>query len=198
MESASTMIDRRVQKTLQSLHQALIALMLEKGYDAITVQDIIDRANVGRSTFYSHFLGKEQLLQAGLNDLHKTLLADSRAMHAQGVGEKHLPFAFSMKLFEHVHDYLAVYRAMLGEQASAIILNRMQALLADLVRYDIAKRALAAGESAIPPAAVVQFVTGALISIMSWWVDEKQSYTPAQVDQIFRQLTLPGLAFCRE
>ena len=52
--------DRRVQRTRKLLQDALMALILEKGYEAVTIQDIIDRANVGRSTFYAHFLDKQQ------------------------------------------------------------------------------------------------------------------------------------------
>ena len=56
-------VDRRIQRTRQLLEDALIALILEKGYDKITVQNIVDQANVGRSTFYSHFLDKDDLME---------------------------------------------------------------------------------------------------------------------------------------
>ena len=72
-------MDRRVQRTRDVLHQALISLMIEKGYEVITVQDIIDRANVGRSTFYAHYVGKQDLLLSGLKNLSKHLAAHQRA-----------------------------------------------------------------------------------------------------------------------
>src|SRR5262245_23066722 len=72
-------LDRRIQRTRDLLHQALISLMIEKGYEVITVQDIIDRANVGRSTFYAHYVGKQDLLVSGLKGLSKHLLAHQRA-----------------------------------------------------------------------------------------------------------------------
>src|SRR5690242_13310 len=61
--------DRRIQRTRQLLLDSLIQLILEKGYESITVQDIIDRANVGRSTFYSHFQDKEDLLLSGFESM---------------------------------------------------------------------------------------------------------------------------------
>ena len=61
--------DRRVGKTRKALKEALTDLILEKGYEAVTVQDVIDRADVGRSTFYAHFVDKDDLLMAILADL---------------------------------------------------------------------------------------------------------------------------------
>src|SRR6516164_5384579 len=75
-------MDRRIQRTHQVLHQALISLIVEKGYEVITVQDIIDRANVGRSTFYTHYVGKQDLLRAGLKHLKEHLLKHQQAARA--------------------------------------------------------------------------------------------------------------------
>ena len=63
MQTNQERVDRRVDRTVTALRKALIDLILEKHYDSITVQDIIDRANIGRSTFYTHFVGKEDLQQ---------------------------------------------------------------------------------------------------------------------------------------
>ena len=66
--------DRRVQRTRRTLREALIALILEKGYDQVTVQHIIDRADVGRSTFYAHFENKDKLLLSGFENVREMLL----------------------------------------------------------------------------------------------------------------------------
>ena len=68
-------VDRRIRRTQKSLHQVLISLVLEKDYDLITVQEILDRADVGRPTFYAHFDGKDQLLISGTHELRNTLNA---------------------------------------------------------------------------------------------------------------------------
>ena len=73
MEGESLMKDRRIVRTRKLLHESLLALMIEKGYEAVTIQHIIDRANVGRSTFYSHFLDKQDLLQSGFDQLKQQL-----------------------------------------------------------------------------------------------------------------------------
>src|SRR5688572_21995012 len=75
-------LDRRVQKTRKLLQDALVELVAEKGYEAVTIREILDRANVGRSTFYAHFQDKDQLLHSILEGLqalfeehHKRLLS---------------------------------------------------------------------------------------------------------------------------
>src|SRR6266705_7027751 len=79
--------DRRVRRTRESLHDALISLALEKNYDSITVQEILDRADVGRSTFYVHFSDKNELLISEMDNLREEL---SAAIERQrGTGERH-------------------------------------------------------------------------------------------------------------
>ena len=65
--------DRRIQRTQQLLRGALLSLIQEKGFEALSVQDIIDRANVGRATFYAHFDNKEDLLASGIEGLRASL-----------------------------------------------------------------------------------------------------------------------------
>src|SRR4030095_3323460 len=103
-------LDRRIQRTRDLLHQALISLMIEKGYEVITVQDIIDRANVGRSTFYAHYVGKQDLLLSGLKNLSKHMLAHQRAALAKEGSFREKGFGFSLAFFEHVHSHRDVYQ----------------------------------------------------------------------------------------
>ncbi len=183
------MIDRRVQKTLQALHEALIALILEKGYDATTVKDIIQRANVGRSTFYAHYVDKEHLLQGGLDQLGKLLLAQQRDASDAGPAAQHL--AFSHAIFEHAQGYKAVYKAMLGQHAGAVVADRMRKVLKRLVAEDLAKRRVIDRVKGIPLQAVIEFNVGAIMSLLAWWVDAEEEYSADQLDAIFRHLVVP-------
>src|SRR5918995_3982708 len=76
--------DRRIERTQQLLRGALRSLIQEKGFETLTVQDIIDRANVGRATFYSHFDNKDDLLVSGFEDLRASLKARQREALSQG------------------------------------------------------------------------------------------------------------------
>src|SRR5438093_4059248 len=114
-------MDRRIQRTREVLHQALISLMIEKGYEVITVQDIIDRANVGRSTFYAHYVGKQDLLLSGLKNLSKHLLAHQRAALAAKGNFRERGFGFSLPLFEHVDSKRNLYHAIVGRQSGTVV-----------------------------------------------------------------------------
>jgi AcrR family transcriptional regulator len=113
--------DRRTQKTKTSLALALKDLILEKGWDAVTVQDIIDRANVGRSTFYAHYERKEQLLVGNINFQHE--LVDP-----PGNSEDY-PMGINLAyLFHHTQEHLALVRALRGTQGCTIIVEHFTEL----------------------------------------------------------------------
>src|SRR5690349_13693927 len=97
-------IDRRTLRTRQALHQALIRLVMERGYDQVSVADIADAANVGRSTFYAHFTDKDDLLRSGIGYL-KSMLIDPSSDGSD-------PLEFSRFLTEHLHEQRKLYRAM--------------------------------------------------------------------------------------
>ena len=109
--------------------------MVEKGYGAVTVQDILDRANVGRSTFYSHFRDKEELLAYGLELLRAELAEVQRKARATGGSEP--AFAFTLALFEHVHSHRALYKAVAGHQSGVLVLREFQRMFARLVRHEL-------------------------------------------------------------
>src|SRR5690242_18084253 len=91
-------VDRRVERTRQSLQNALSELILEKGYEHVTVQDVIDRANVGRSTFYAHFEDKEQLLLSGFEPLRAEF---EDFLSGQSITQE-TPWALSLAIFQQV------------------------------------------------------------------------------------------------
>lgn len=188
------MIDRRVQKTRQTLHHALISLILEKGYEAVTVQNIIDRANVGRSTFYAHFVSKEDLLKAGLSELSKMLKESQKASLSSRRSNIDQCFGFSLAMFEHANDHKDVYRAIVGKQSGAMVINSIKEMLAELVRTDLKTLAKANVSTDIPLNAIIQFVVGAFISTLVWWIEQSPELSPSEADTIFRRLTLPAIA----
>jgi AcrR family transcriptional regulator len=186
-------VDRRVERTRALLHQALISLMIEKGYEVITVQDIIDRANVGRSTFYAHFVGKQDLLMGGLKNLKKQLMAHQRIASSLKGSFRKNGFGFSLAFFEHVDLHRSLYHAIVGRQSGTVVMSELRTLLAELVRNDMKLLPRSAGLARVPTDAVVQFVVGALMSIITWWLDERSKLSPAEAEALFRQLTLTAI-----
>jgi len=177
-------VDRRVQRTRRLLQDALVATVIEKGYEAATVQDIIDRADVGRATFYAHFADKQTLLTSRLEDLRGLLLAQQR-QSPDSLG-------FSLAMLEHARSHLAMYRAIVGHESGAFIIQRIHRTIADLAANDV--NALAAKASPQRRQLAVEFVAGAFMAVLTWWLDQGAALAPAEVDAIFRRLVLEGLA----
>src|SRR5918994_952362 len=130
-------MDRRAARTKKALHGALMSLILRKGYEAITVQDIIDEADVGRSTFYSHYTGKEDLLRSGFQTLRAELAEARRAAGARSDGRHNEPLGFSLAMFEHASEYKHIYRALLGERGVVVAVNEIRRILLEIVRKEL-------------------------------------------------------------
>jgi AcrR family transcriptional regulator len=113
------------------LREALIRLIGERGWDAITVQDVCARADVGRSTFYVHFADKEELLVSGFGDLRKHL-------REQVAVEKRKPLGFALGLFQHAREYQPVYRALLGRRTAQVVYRGFLEVVLDLLSEDVA------------------------------------------------------------
>ena len=185
--------DRRVQRTRTLLKNALLDLMLQKGYDAVTVQDIIDRANVGRSTFYAHFTDKDQLLLSGIEELR-----DSFPQHAtrnpgpEGTVEGPL-LGFSLPMLLHAQSNFRLYQALVTKGGGAMVANIGQRVLTTLVRDELAGQMPQGAASPIPLEVVVLYTVSAFMSILRWWLDNALPCSPQEVDSMFRTLILPGI-----
>jgi AcrR family transcriptional regulator len=185
--------DRRVERTHQLIRGALRSLIQEKGFEALTVQQIIDRANVGRATFYAHFDNKDDLLASGFEDLRASLKARQRDACAHGHSLEARVFAFSHELFAHANEYRDVFRAMVGKQSGATVQRFMHKLLVDLVRDDVKGAVGRTEKTAVPTEALVQFIAGALFGLLMWWLDGRMRLSVAEVDALFRTLAIPAL-----
>ena len=135
--------DRRIQKTKDLLHEALVSLIREKTYDAIVVKEILDRANVGRSTFYTHFRDKDELLVSGIHDLLRSVQSAERPSSAT----RHERIIwFSLPIFEHISHYRRTGEARIGTRGRAIIHEHLQNVLAELIADDVRKSFKAGGK----------------------------------------------------
>jgi AcrR family transcriptional regulator len=177
------------------LHQALLSLILEKGYDAISVEDICERADVGRSTFYAHFTGKDDLKRSGLEHLRRQILDKHRSASASmPAGTRSL--GFSLPMFEHARDHMHLYRALMGSKGGAIALDTIRQTLRDFVRGELASTG-SKDVTAIPRDLVVQHVVGAYMAVLTWWLDGGAKLSPERMDAFFQQLMREGIASAR-
>jgi AcrR family transcriptional regulator len=184
----ATAPDRRVRRTRTALQDALVALMTDKDYEAITVQDIIDRADVGRSTFYTHFTDKDDLLQDSFARL-RSILEQPATIEPAG----RRPLSFSLPLFRHVNDQRQLARAVFSRPGRPPILRQFDQLLAGIVRAELAALPGADPVSRIPLEALVRYVVGACLSLLEWWLTTDTATRPEDMDRIFQALVTPGI-----
>lgn len=170
--------DRRVQRTRNALRSALMALMVERGWDAIDVQALCDRADIGRSTFYQHFSNKEELLKQNFAGLRDALLAHAAA----GSGGPALGFVPG--LLEHVHEFQDVFRALIGRRSGHYVQDRFRELLAELVQADLAARSQ--NLRGWRAEARVHYLAGALFELLVWWLASNRPHRPDEVRQLFQ------------
>jgi AcrR family transcriptional regulator len=189
--------DRRIQKTQRLLHEALFSLIHEKSYDAIVVKEILDRANVGRSTFYTHFRNKDELLVSGIHDMLRSVESVSRPPSATWY-ERIL--WFSLPIFEHISHYRRSGEAKIGTRGRRIIHEHLQHVLAELMADDVRKEFQRRQEKVgqVPPDLLVQYVASTFILVLHWWVDGRSSLPPKEVNDLFRALILPTMAAAME
>ncbi len=182
--------DRRVERTRNLLRDALLALMVERGYENITVQQILDRAGVGRATFYAHFRHKEELLKSTLEKMRFGLATHWRQALAEGA---YAPgrLGFVLPFLTHLDSRRQLYRAIVGRESGTIVEREMRRMFVDLVRKDIAVHRRVPQGPALD--AVVQHIVGGLMSLVHWWMSQKVRLSPEEINRVFLQLTLPGL-----
>jgi AcrR family transcriptional regulator len=180
-------MDRRAARTRRALHGALMSLILRKGYEAITVQDIVDEADVARSTFYAHYTGKEDLLRSGFQTLRAELAEAQRA--ARGESQE-VPLGFSLAMFEHASGYTDVYRALVDGRGGVVAVNEIRRILSEIVKKELSG---VRHDETVPQEVRIEFVVGAFLTVLTWWLERRPKLTPSQVDTIFRRLVIKGI-----
>ena len=175
--------DRRIQRTRQLLLDALIALILEKGYETITVQDIIDRANVGRSTFYSHFQDKEDLLLSGFEALHEIFEGFQKQTSLETSS-----WGFTLTLFQHAEAQRPAFKALFGQQTGLVISTRLQKTLTAILKTHF-QPMFSKKRQPMPLDVFVHYLVTTFWGLLTWWLDNNAAYSGEQMNEYYRQLT---------
>ena len=187
----SRMEDRRIQKTQNLLREALVALIAEKPYDSIVVKEILDRANVGRSTFYTHFRDKEDLLVSGIHEMLGPVPSPARGpgKHRERI------LWFSLPVFEHHYRHAHAWGDRIGAKGRAILHEHLRTVLSEIIaetmEIDSQRRRPSARQ--IPPDVLSAFVASTFVVVLDWWLDKRMRMPPKEINDVFRRLTSPIL-----
>jgi AcrR family transcriptional regulator len=181
---AQQRLDRRSQRTQQTLMDALIALLAVKHYDEISINDIIDHANVGRSTFYAHYQGKDDLLKSGFERVLDMLI------HHISFGETDQDLRLdTTQLFRHAQGHYELYRTLVWGSGFDLLTKDGHE---HSVRSSRSFSPLLSGrpEPSIPLVVLSYSMAGTLLILLKWWLDNKMPYSPEYMDEIFQQLVM--------
>jgi len=163
-----------------------MSLILEVGYDSVRIQDITDRANLGRATFYLHYRDKEELLVKSLQ-----AVCDDLAEHAQKE-EKWAPIG--LVAFQHAEKNPKLYRAILDSKGTSAITRQIR----DYVIKDIfakSKEGVFPDFSGnVPMEIYANFWVGALIGLLDWWLERGMPYSAEYMANSFHQMVTSALA----
>jgi AcrR family transcriptional regulator len=171
--------DRRVRKTRQQLGEALVSLILEKGYDAISIKDITDRADVAHATFYRHYRDKDELLAQRLQEVIQEIETFTR--------EPSLQDAEGYLIFKHAEENATLYRILLSSQGTSQVRKRVkETIAANILRS--CKPLRSAQRGIIPPEAAANHIAGSMLLLIEWWLDENMPYPPHHMAKVYEQL----------
>lgn len=183
--------DRRSQRTQRILHEASMSLIQEKRYEDITVQDIIDRADVGRSTFYAHFQDKDDLMIYGFMHLMEYLT--EAVSQPGGESQRLLP---TCELLEHVQESQHLMRSMINGRGFELFMEKGQEYWSSKIAADLQARLPAGQQPTVPIPVIAQFAAGTMVTMLRWWLDKKMPYSPKEMEEILERLIMVGVEDC--
>ena len=180
--------DRRTQKTKKYLAAALVELIMEKGYEDITVQEIIDRANVGRSTFYSHYESKEQLLVGNIN-------FQQALVNTPDNEPENYPLGVNLSyLFHHTKEHLDLARAMSRTKSIDILSNHFADLCAARIYEQLKKKMSDRSDQQMARYKAEAAAAGVVRMLFKWLADDAQTPIAEMISHSMRILDTCGQA----
>jgi len=181
--------DRRVQRTRTLLQKALIELISEHRYDAVTIQDIVGRANVGRTTFYLHYSSKDDLFMS----CHEAIISEfhfgpfyPHSLSREELLSTKVPQGMTAA-YRHLKDAWARLYPVFQGKDGPLILRRMRDSSAQEIEASL-RATFAEVDSTIPLDVLANYLAGAQIALVQWWLEKRQPHTPEILAQTFHRL----------
>lgn len=185
-------MDRRQQKTRAAIFSAFTSLLAKKSYSKITVQEIIDFANVGRTTFYAHFETKDDLLKELCEELFGHIISSAMdCTHTHGLySDGNAPESVFCHLLQHLQENDNNIIGLLSCESSEIFLRFFKDSLNGLVRSQFMNQDRKANTD-IPQDFLINHISGSFVEMVFWWIKGRMKQTPADLDRYFRAVIEP-------
>ena len=193
-DKSNRKIDRRVSRTRRALRDAFFALILEKGYEAVTVEEITSRADLGRTTFYLHYRDKEDLLMESIGELVDDLVEQMSHLPMgewKGDSSGSQPSPALALPFQHVAQNVVFYRVLLRGEGTHAALQRLRQILAQAI-LELIKHFSQGDEKELNPTIPIEVflnsLAGAWVGLMSWWLEEDMPYSPEEMAIMYQRM----------
>jgi AcrR family transcriptional regulator len=192
VQTESTKEDLRVRRTRKRIQEALIELTVEKGYNRITVQDIVECAAINRSTFYRHYLDKDDLLSKYMDEVTGEIFQDDVGDEPDAQDES-APSGV-IKLLNHIGSFSEFYRIMLSADGHPLVSDRLRRKIESHIRLIIIKDAAQDMKSPFVEMQL-KYVSGAGIGAILWWVENNLPCSAEELAVWLSELTTASLSF---
>lgn len=184
-------LDPRVRRTHQALQQAILALVQEKPYETITIQEITERGDLNRATFYLHYSSKEALLADSLESHFDAVVA---RIAAEVGNRPYWEDATSAQIvFEYVAENHELYRVLLGEKGLGHVIHRILGYMSAFDEAALAQHVPPGSEPIVPLPVLAQQLAGALFALAKWWLENDMPYSPAEMAEMMRLMCARGV-----
>ena len=184
-------MDRRQRKTRAAVFEAFTELLEKKSYSRITVQEILDRADVGRTTFYAHFETKDALLNALCGELFDHIIHDALDReHTHGLyPEQEQEVSVFFHVLAHLQENDRNILRLLSGESRELFLEYFKTGMKEVVKKQFP--GVRRQDGAIPREFAVNHIAGSFIEMVCWWIEGGMRYTPRQLDDWFRRVMEP-------
>lgn len=185
--------DLRVRRTEKALRNALMTLIYRKGYDDISIQDIVDEAETSRVTFYRHYKDKAQLLAACLDDIYQELVACLEPCSLLNLHPEKPPILI---LYKYLEQNLDLYRAILNSQGGAMVQKRIRDYLMQIIQQEMLEELSfhqISPKTPIPIQLVALQVAVAELGLVLWWIENPTVYSAEYMAKVSHTLNFHGL-----
>ncbi len=174
-------LDRRKKKTRQAVYNAFIELLEKKTYSSISVQDIIDKADIGRSTFYSHFETKDDLIKVLCTEIFDHVFSEDlcgEQTHDFSKEERGLEVEITHILY-HLKDSFSYIKGLLACESGELFMQYFKTYL-----YKIFSEELIEDYGNVPKDYVLNRITCDFAETVRWWM-KNEAYTPEDISAFF-------------
>jgi AcrR family transcriptional regulator len=184
-------LDRRVERTRKLLQASLLALIVEQGFDGLRIEDITERANLRRATFYMHYKDKVELLFSALEVTFATLVEATEHYAADnGLGWKTHYEAYLLT-FQHVEQNHVLYKALLNSQSGTQVIRHIHDYLAEMILKGISRSPTF--PATVPDEVLAHYIAGTELAMVMWWIEHDRPYPVDQMARMVYTLMLNGI-----